>query len=359
MNTSFRISLIFFLIWALVFFTASEASLFSLGRLRLQKLKEEGHPRHTLIERLLSNPRKLITSLLIGNEMVNVAVSSLTSAVFISLWGDAAKWAAIPVVTFLILLFGEVIPKSLAVRHPERIAPPLSPLVERFVALVGPFRWGIQKIIDGIFALFRIKTEAPSPFLTEEVFKNLIEAGEKEGTLEESEKHFIHRVFKFGDQTVKNIMVPRPEVFALPGSTSLEDALEFLRTNRFSRIPVYGKNERAVIGVLYAKDLLGSSSSGKKSLEGGLRSILHKPYFIPLSKKVDDLLRDFQRQRIHFAVVVDEYGGMAGIVTLEDLLEELFGEIYDELDAARDGASKRRGTSYPGRGLSTGGGERA
>jgi putative hemolysin len=344
-----RLYLIFFLFWGLVFFTSSEASLFALGRLRLQRLKQEGHPGYPLIKRLLSHPRKLIISLLIGNEAVNVAISSLTSALFIGLWGDQAKWLAIPVVVLGILLFGEVLPKTLAVRNPEMIAPRIAYPVTRFVGLVEPLHWGIRKVVDGIFWVARVKPEPPSSHLTEEDFKHLIETSQKEGGLEEGEKRLIHRVFKFSDQTARNIMIPRGAVFALPLSSGLQDAVEFLKENRFSRVPVYRKNMDEIVGVLHAKELL--RARGQKGVEDrGLRPLLRKPYFVPWSKKLDVLFREFQKQRIHLAVVVDEYGKMAGVVTLEDLLEELFGEIYDELDWERRRGRKekgRMGRSFP------------
>jgi putative hemolysin len=341
-----RLYLLFFLFWGLVFFTSSEAALFGLGRLGLQKLKEEGHPRHPLIERLLSRPRQLIISLLIGNESINVAISSLTSALFIGLWGDMAKWLVIPVVVLVVLLFGEVIPKAVAIRHPEKVAPVLAYSVERFVMAVWPVYWVIRKILDLTLRLARVSPAPSSVPLTEEDFKNLVEMSQREGALEESEKHLIHRVFAFGDQTVKNIMTSRAAVFALPIYTKLGDAVEALREHRFSRVPVYRKTLDEIVGVLYAKDLLKVRGQRRQEAEGGLRNFLRRPYFVPLSKKLDELFREFQKQRIHLAVVVNEYGGMAGVITLEDLLEELFGEIYDELDIERRGR-KRRGGRRP------------
>lgn len=343
-----RLYLIFFLFWGLVFFAASEASLFALGRLRLRRLKEEGHPAQPLIEHLLSQPRRLIISLLVGNEAVNVAISSLTSALFITAWGDGAKWLAIPVVVLGILLLGEVIPKTMGVRYPDKIAPAVASPVSRFVSLVGPVHWIIRKIVDGVFRLARVSPEPPSSYLTEKDFKELIETSHREGSLEEQEKHLIHRVFKFSDQAVRNIMTPRAAVFALPLSSRLKEAVEALRENRFSRVPVYEKSLDRVIGILHAKELL--RTWGEKSPDDrGLRPFLRKPHFIPQSKKLDVLFREFQKQRIHLAVVVDEYGKTAGIVTLEDLLEELFGEIYDELDEERRKGRKpiRRGKGRP------------
>jgi len=341
-NAALRLNLLFFLFWGLVFFTISEAALFGLGRLRLQKLKEENHPRHPVIARLLNRPRRLIITLLVGNEIFNVAISALTSALFIGLWGDPAKWAAIPLVVFVILLFGELIPKTLAVRFPEKIAPFVAPGVERLSKFVEPLVGIIIKIVDSLLGLARVRSEPLPPPLTEEEFKRLVETGQKEGTLEEAEKYLIHKVFEFGDKAARNIMTPRSAVFALPLSTKLRDAVEVLRTHRFSRVPAYRKNLDEIVGILYVKDLLGAMSQPTRGEEMvGLRPFLRKPYFVPLSKKLDDLFRELQKQRIHLAIVVDEYGSTAGVVTLEDLLEELFGEIRDELDLVR--FAKKRG----------------
>jgi putative hemolysin len=345
-----RLYLIFFLFWGLVFFTSSEASLFALGRLRLRRLKEEGHPSHSLIEHLLSRPRRLIISLLIGNETVNVAISSLTSALFIGLWGDAAKWLAIPVVVMGILLLGEVVPKTMGVRYPDRIAPAVAYPVDRFINLVRPLHWMIRKVVDIIFRLARVSPEPPSSYLTEEDFKELVETSQREGALEEGEKHFIHRVFKFSDQTVRHIMTPRAAVFALPLATRVKEAVETLRENRFSRVPVYEKTLDRVVGVLHARELL--RVKGQRGMDDrGLRPFLRKAHFVPLTKKLDVLFKELQKQRNHLAVVVDEYGKTAGIVTLEDLLEELFGEIYDELDEGRRRGKRilkrAGGPSYP------------
>ncbi|KPK90517.1 MAG: hypothetical protein AMJ94_09195 [Deltaproteobacteria bacterium SM23_61] len=329
-----RLYLIFFLFWGLVFFASSEASLFALGRLRLRRLKEEGHPSHPLIERLLSRPRRLIISLLIGNEAVNVAISSLTSALFIGIWGDSAKWLAIPVVVMGILLLGEVVPKTMGVRYPDKIAPALANPVDRFVTLVHPLHWIIRKVVDVLFWLAGVRFDLSSPDLTEKDFKELVETSQREGALEEGEKHFIHRVFKFSDQTVRQIMTPRAAVFALPLATRVKEAVEALRENRFSRVPIYEKTLDRVVGVLHARELL--RVKGQRGVDDrGLRPFLRKTHFVPLTKKLDVLFKELQQKRIHLAVVVDEYGKTAGIVTLEDLLEELFGEIYDELDEGR------------------------
>jgi CBS domain containing-hemolysin-like protein len=342
-----RLVLLFFLFWGLVFFASSEASLFSLGRFRLHKLKKENHPRYLVIEGLLARPRQLISSLLIGNEAVNVAISSLTTAVLIAIWGDIAKWIAIPVVVFLILLFGEVIPKTLSVHHPERVAPLVAAPVRKFVDGVWPIHALIQKVVDLALRWTGGKSDASSSALMEKDFRDLVETGHQEGTLEESEKRLIHRVFQFGDQTAKSIMTPRSAIFALPLHARPGEILEALRQNHFSRIPVFKKDLDEIAGVFHVKDLLRTRGQGKKIEEAGLRSLMRAPYFVPVSKKLDDLLKEFQKRRIHLAIVVDEYGKTAGVVTLEDILEELFGEIMDDLDIKRRADRRKERTRTP------------
>jgi putative hemolysin len=342
-----RLILLFFLFWGLVFFAVSEASLFALGRLRLHKMKEERRPRSLIVENLLSRPRQLIGSILIGNEAVNVAISSLTTALLIALWGDWAKWIAIPLVVFLILLLGEVTPKTLAVRYPEKTAPFIAAPVEKFLRLVWPIHFLIQKIVDFFMKWGGGRSEIPQPAMMEKDFRDLVETGHKEGALEDTEKHLIHRVFQFGDQAAKNIMTPRAAIFSLPLNSKPGEILEGLRQNRFSRIPVYRTTVDEIIGVFHVKDFLRTRAQRRKGEDASLRSLLRKPYFIPASMKLDGLLTEFQKRRMHMAIVVDEYGKTAGLVTLEDLLEELFGEITDDMDIRRRAQRQRERPRNP------------
>jgi len=261
----------------------------------------------------------------------------------ITIWVDSAKWIAIPVVVFLILLFGEVIPKTLSLRHPERVAPVVAGPAKRFVDWVWPVHALIQKVVDLALRWTSGKSDSSSAAFMEKDFRDLVETGHQEGTLEESEKRLIHRVFQFGDQAAKSIMTPRSAIFALPLQARPAEILEMLRQNRFSRVPVFKRDLDEIAGVFHVKDLLRTRGQGRKMEEGGLRTLLRKPYFIPANKKLDDLLNEFQKRRIHLAIVVDEYGKTAGLVTLEDLLEELFGEIMDDLDLRRrDGRRKEK-----------------
>lgn len=332
-----RFYLLFFLFWGLVFFTLAEAAIFGLGRLGLKRLKDANHPTFPILERLLSSPRGLIISLLIGNEAMNVAITSLACALLINFWGEVGKYLTIPIVVFTILLFGEIIPKTIGVNYAPQIAPALAGVLEKYIRLIIPLRWLLEKIVNVLMKLFRIPSEFSPPPLTEEVFKELVSSGQKEGSLEAEEKDLIFKVFKFTDQTVRNIMTPREAVFALPITAKIEEVIEALREHRFSRIPVYTGDLNHITGILYAKDLLRI-----RRPEGGLRPLLRRAYFVPVSKKLDDLFWEMRKQKIHLAIVVDEFGGLAGVVTMEDLLEELFGEIYDELDFERQRRRKKK-----------------
>ncbi len=344
-DTPLRLYLAFFLFWGLVFFTASEAGLFSLGRLKLKKLKESGHPRASLLESLLTKPRRLIITLVIGNEIFNIALTALTTAVLIGLWGEKAKWLAILLVVLIVLLLGEVVPKSIAIHNSEKVATTVAPWVNRFGIIVRPAVNLLIRLVDAMLRLFGAKYEPPRLSLTEEEIKKLIEKGEKDGIVEEGERDLVQRVLEFGGKTVRSVMTPRPAVFALPLAMKLGEAIESLKEHRFSRIPIYRTSPDEMVGVLYAKDLLKAKYRGVRGEEKGLQPFLQRAYFVPLSKRLDDLFKELQQRRKHMAIVVDEYGKLAGVVTLEDLLEELFGEIYHELDGERQGPRRewRRG----------------
>ncbi|MBI2876875.1 MAG: HlyC/CorC family transporter [Candidatus Tectomicrobia bacterium] len=316
------------------FFSGSEAALFSLGHWRLKQMEEKDHPRAKMIAALLSQPRRLILSLLIGNELVNVAASALVASLFISLLGYSSQWLAIATMTPLLLIFGEITPKVIGVKDPVRFSSWASAPLHLFVIVVTPLRALSQWIAEGIIFLLRGQATAQGNIIRQDEFRTLVDVGEKEGVLEASERELIQNVFEFGDTPVSEIMTPRTDIFSLSSDLILEEILEEIRHNPYSRIPVYqGSNKDNIVGILYAKELLiPEKVRGQWEDKAKLRNFLRPPYFIPWSKKALDLFKDFQKRKIHLAIVVDEYGGIAGLVTMENLLELLFGEIQDEYD---------------------------
>ncbi len=280
-----------------------------------------------LIAALLQHPTNLIITFLVGNEIVNVALAVTSTSLALLLYGEGGEYMAIVATTIILLLCGEVTPKSLAVRYPERVSRLVAWPIQAFAYVITPLRWGLRKLVDTVMGTH---AERPISLITTEEFQTMVEISEGEGIIDQRERHLIQRVFEFAGHRVSQIMTPRTDIFALEVGEALTTALPKIKDNRFSRIPVYEGTIDRIIGILYAKDLLPYSRHPE--LEVTLRDLLHPVFFVPESKRIDDLLREFQRNKVHMAIVVDEYGGVSGLVTMEDALEELVGEIVDEFD---------------------------
>ena len=322
-----RLLLIGILLVCSAFFSGAEAALFSLNTVQVERLRERGGVVGRLIAAMLQHPTNLIITFLVGNEIINVALAVTTTSLALLLYGEGGEYMAIVATTIILLLCGEVTPKSLAVRYPERVSRLVAWPIQAFAYVITPLRWGLRKLVDAVMGAH---AERPISLITTEEFKTMVEISEGEGIIDQRERHLIQRVFEFAGHRVSQIMTPRTDIFALEVSEALTTALPKIKDNRFSRIPVYEGTIDQIIGILYAKDLLPYSRHPE--LEVKLRDLLHPVFFVPESKRIDDLLREFQRNKVHMAIVVDEYGGVSGLVTMEDALEELVGEIVDEFD---------------------------
>jgi putative hemolysin len=326
-----RFLLIGILLICSAFFAGSEAALFSLNSVQVARLKACGGVVRRLILALLQRPTNLIITFLVGNEIVNVALAVTATSLMLLLYGDGGEYVAIVFTTIVLLFFGEVTPKSLAVRYPERISMLVAWPLQAFAYLTTPLRWGLRKLVDAVIGE---RAERPISLITEEEFKTLVERSEDEGGFDQDKRALIQRVFEFSGHRVTQIMTPRTDIFALEVAEPLTTALPKIKENRFSRIPIYDGTIDQVIGILYAKDLLPYSRHPE--FEVKLRDLLHPAFFVPESKRTDELLQEFQRNKVHMAIVVDEYGGVSGLVTMEDALEELVGDIVDEFDIEED-----------------------
>ncbi len=317
------------------FFSSSETALTSLGKLRIKTLLEKEGERAKIINLWADDPNRFLATILVGNNVVNVGASVLAAFIGMRIWGDelsaGVAWVVTGVMTFIILVFGELTPKTLARQNAEKIAL----WVMGFLKVLSYILYPVIKIcvfISRMFIkLFGGTVGETAPFMTEEEIKALIGIGEEEGVLDKGERRMIESIFEFGDTKVQEVMVPRTEMTFIRANTKLDDILSLLVKAGCSRIPVYEATIDNVIGILYAKDLLKFwGEHGEKQLV--LKEFIRQPYFVPETKKVNQLLREFQRNRVHMAIVVDEYGGTAGLVTMEDLIEEIVGEIEDEYD---------------------------
>lgn len=333
-----------FLLFFSGFFSGSETSFFSLGRLERYRIRSENKSlTQRWIHQLIQRPRRLLISILVGNECINITASALTA----SLMNDVfTRWfpayaanglflktlAATALIFPLVLVFGEITPKTLALRNPQRFARFVVVPLRFFIRLVAPIRWILYGLALWIVRLILGSTPSSETPMTEQEFRTLVDLSREGGELWESEHQFIHNIFEFGETRVSEVITPRTDMVCLRLGQTLKETLQAIEEHHFSRIPVYEKDKDDIVGVLYSKDLLQEGQDPVREESWNLRAILRKPYFIPQTKKANDLFREFRINRIHMAIVVDEYGGVAGLVTMEDLLEDLFGEILDEYD---------------------------
>ena len=317
------------------FFSSTETALFSLNKLQLKKMQkeEENNWRVKLIIRLLDDPQRTLISILTGNMFVNITASSLATYLAIKLIGNIGVGIASGIMIFIILVFGEIIPKSLAVANAEKISKRVARPIEIISIGLFPLIKFFKIIISGIYYFLRMKKTKEKKEITEEDLITLIDMGKDEGVIKEEEKKMIRNIFEFGDTMVKEVMIPRVDMACIPSDTKLGSILKFIKKMGHSRIPVFEETIDNVIGILYAKDLLGIYEQWYTSREKfDLKVIIREAYFVPENKKIDELLDIFRKDRIQIAIAIDEYGGTVGLITMEDVVEEVVGEIIDEYD---------------------------
>ncbi len=317
-----------FLIGCSALLTGAEAAYFSLGRARLRRLTESGGgDRH--LAPLIERPHDLLVTLLVGITFINIGAAALAAEIATQLFGTRGLAVAIGGMVFFLTVFGEVLPMTVAVQHPARF----SSLVGRPVTWLSRLLTPVRVILSALTALMLRtagRTRPPAPELTGEELRTLVDVGAREGVVEREERDMIHNVFELEDTLVREVMVPRTDIFCLDIETPTGAILPALREQLHSRVPVYEGTIDSIVGILYTKDLLRYLRGLPPDFD--LRAFLHPPYFVPESKRADALLQEFQAKKLHMAIVVDEYGGTAGLASLEDLLEELVGEIADEYD---------------------------
>lgn len=315
------------------FFSATETAFTSLSRIKVSHMVERRQPGARLVKKLKEDPAKLLSTVLIGNNIVNIGASVLATTIVLRMteqlgWGGVGTAAGIAtgVMTFFILVFGEITPKTVAIRHAEAIAffSAWPILIISFILM--PVAIFLAAFSRPLIYLFGGRMPEGGPFVTEEEIKMLIAAGAREGVIESEEKEMISSIFEFGETRVSEVMTPRPDIKAVEDATPIEEVIKLILETGHSRIPVYEGNIDNIIGMVYSKDLLSCAR------EDALRNYMRAALFIPESKRLDDLLHQMQAARTHVAIVVDEFGVTAGIVSLEDLVEEIVGEIHDEFE---------------------------
>jgi len=317
------------------YFMSSETAITAVSKVRLRQLENEGDERARKLNSLLKDSTRLLSTILLGNNIAQNALTAILTAVTLRWLSnlDLNPGWAIPISTiistFLILIFAEVTPKSYAFQRAEKVAlftaTPLSILHKLF----SPVAIVMTTVANLILKVFGLKLVNPEPFVTEEEIKTLVDIGEEEGIIEEEEREIIEGVFEFSETLAREVMVPRVDIVALDVNSTFEEAIDTINMSGHSRIPIYEETIDNIVGILYAKDLL--KYFGLKN-PPPLKAIMRSPYYVPETKPIDELFREMRAQKIHMAIIIDEYGGTAGLVTIEDILEELVGEIMDEYD---------------------------
>ena len=325
------------LILASAFFSGSEAALISLSRLRARGMMERSLKGAEAVLRLLDDRNRFLTTILIGNTVVLLAADSLATLLFVHAGVPQPAIVSTLVMTVLLLAFGEIIPKTIAVTNNERWALRLAPVVERLAWLMTPVSVTFLFFTNFIVKLFGVHPTPHGPFVTEDDIRNIVDAGAEQKVLEEQEREMIHSIIQFGDTIVREVMTPRPDMVSIDVTLSARRALDLVIADGYSKLPVFEGTIDNVIGVVHDRELLISLSDGTLA-QKPIRTLMRPITLVPESKRVSELLREMQRGKFSLAIVVDEYGGTSGLVTMEDLLEEIVGEIRDEHDEGEEEA---------------------
>lgn len=316
-------------------FSGSETALISISKARAEALLKEGRRGAKALFKLKSDTSHMLITILIGNNLVNIAAASIATVLATEYFGDLGPGLAVGALTLLILIFGEITPKSLATRYSEKISLSIAPFMLGLMRMLYPVVWSLGRFTAWVHSHSGMERD---PTITESELIRMAGHGEAEGTIEQGERELIERVFAFNDLTAHDVMTPRNIVYALEGTTTVEQALPEVMKQSYSRIPIYMGQPDEIRSVLYLRDLLEAAAEGKTDAQ--LKDIAHEAVFIPEYQPINELFAMLRKKQRHMAVVVDEYGTIRGIATLEDLMEELVGEIYDESDSAPEELSQ-------------------
>lgn len=324
----FQIVLLFVLILCSAFFSSAETALITCNRIRIRTLAEDGDKRAARVLCITDDSGKMLSAILIGNNIVNLSASSIATSLAIKLWGSVGAGVATGVLTLLILIFGEISPKTIATIHSERIALLYSGAILIIMKVLTPVIYLINKFSMGFLKLLGVDPKGGSQQMTEEELRTIVDVSKESGVIESEEHEMINNLFDFGDSQAKEVMVPRIDMTFANIENSYEELIEIFQKDKFTRLPVYEETTDNVVGILNMKDLL----LYKDREHFSIRDIMYEPYFTYEHKNTAELFIEMRQSSISLAIVLDEYGATAGLITLEDLLEEIVGEIRDEYD---------------------------
>ena len=331
-SDTYQIIILLILLALSAFFSSNETALMSVNKIRLRSLADEGNKRAAMALDILENQTpKLLSAILIGNNIVNISASSLATTLAYSFGGYMVSIVTV-ILTILILIFGEITPKNYATINSEKITLRYIPVFKFLMTIMTPVIFIINLFSRGVMRLMRVDPDAASKAMTEEELRTSVDVSHEDGVIESDEKEMIYNVFDLGDATAKDIMVPRVHVTFADVASTYDELIDIFREDKFTRLPVYKDSQNNIVGIINMKDLLLYD----KDTEFVIDNFLRKPHFTYERKSISDLLVEMKDSTFNIAIVLDEYGDMAGLITLEDILEEIVGEIHDEYDEKED-----------------------
>lgn len=313
------------------FFSSAETSMTTVNKIRIQSLAEQGDKRAKILLTVIEDSGKLLSTILIGNNIVNISASSLATTLTMRLFGNAAVSISTGIITLLVLIFGEITPKTMASLYSEKMALSYARIIHLLMFLLTPVIFLVNRLAKSVLTLLRVDDSVKGNTITEHELRTLVNVGHEEGVIEKEERQMIYNVFDFGDSQAQDVMVPRIDVSFADVNSSYEDLIGLFREEKHTRFPVYEETTDNIIGIVNVKDLLLTDQK-----DFTLRKILRDAYFTYEYKKTSELLMEMKENSVSFAVVLDEYGATSGIITLEDLVEEIVGDIHDEYDVEEE-----------------------
>ena len=309
-------------------FSSAETAFISSDKFTIRQLIQEGNKRAKKVNKILENKDAMLSAILIGNNVVNLSASSLTTTLVYELYGNAFVSIATGILTLVVLICGEIVPKTLAGKYPEKIAMAYAPILHIFIKALTPVIFILNFIISIIMKILRIKADPMDTVVTEDVVKTMLDMSLEDGQIEKEEHEIINDVLELNDSCAKDIMIPRTHVVSIRETATYDDIVKVYQEEKYSRLVVLNEKQNEVLGVINIKDMLFLNKETFK-----LQDILRKPYVTYESKKISDLLKELRKGQNNMAVILDEYGDLVGIITIEDILEEIVGQIRDEYDA--------------------------
>ncbi|MBU5335966.1 hemolysin family protein [Intestinibacter bartlettii] len=339
-----QIGLLVVLLLGSGFFSASETSLMSLSKIRIRYMEDEGVKGAKLVSSLIEKSSDLLSSILVGNNIVNIAATSVSTSLFISIFGDGGVAIATAVMTVLVLIFGEITPKTIAANSPEKIAVAVSKPISVIMKITKPIVWVFNLLTGIIFKIMGIENDGVKPFITEEELKAMVNVSHEEGVLEMEEREIINNVFQFGDMQAKEAMIQRLDMVAIDIEDSYDEIIELFKSEKLSRLPVYHESIDDIVGILNIKDIIFLSDEEIDNFN--IKDYIREAFFTYEFKKITQLLEEMKKEKTQMAIVVDEYGGTAGLLTIEDLVEVIVGDIDDEYDEEEEEITKVSDNEY-------------